>query len=68
MSVTRMGATKKYSDNWENIFGSGRGRSSSKKAAPSKPAKQSKKKKSATSAKKSAGSKTAKSRSRKKSR
>jgi hypothetical protein len=24
MSVTRMGATKKFSDNWDNIFGNGR--------------------------------------------
>ena len=24
MSVTRVGATKKFSDNWDNIFGNGR--------------------------------------------
>ncbi len=30
MSITRMGATEKYSDNWENIFG-GKGRSATKK-------------------------------------
>jgi hypothetical protein len=41
--VTRVGATKKYSDNWENIFSGKRARS----AAPT-PAKQSAKKKAAS--------------------
>lgn len=43
--VTRMGATKKYSENWESIFGKRRGTSSATKV--SKPAvqrKQAKKK------------------------
>jgi hypothetical protein len=31
MTVTRVGATKQYSDNWENIFGGGNGRSAIKK-------------------------------------
>ena len=66
MSVTRMGATKKYSDNWENIFG--RGKSGSPKSAAVKPGKQSAKKKTAKSAKKASSTKTAKSRGRKKSR
>ncbi len=37
--VTRVGATKQYSDNWDNIFG-GKGRPSKAKAA-SKPARKS---------------------------
>ena len=43
MSVTRVGATKKYSDNWETIFG-GKRRSSEKSNA-GKPVRQSAKKK-----------------------
>ncbi|MEX2306310.1 MAG: hypothetical protein WD738_01880 [Pirellulales bacterium] len=46
MSVTRLGATKQYSDNWDNIFGGKKNRSS----APAKtvaPARQSAKKQSA---------------------
>jgi hypothetical protein len=31
MSVVRIGATKQYSDNWENIFSGGKGSSSGKK-------------------------------------
>jgi hypothetical protein len=48
MSITRMGATEKYSDNWETIFG-GKGRSTTKKkAAPAtKSVKKKAKKKSA---------------------
>ncbi len=42
MSVVRIGATKQYSDNWENIFSGGR--SSSSKKAATKPAKKSPKK------------------------
>jgi hypothetical protein len=33
MSIVRVGATKQYSDNWDNIFAGGSRRSSSKKAA-----------------------------------
>ena len=65
MSITRMGATKQYSDNWENVFGGGKGRSSSK-AAAAKPAKQSAKKKTAKTATNAASGKKAKSRGRKK--
>jgi hypothetical protein len=46
MSVTRVGATKQYSDNWDTIFGGKKSRSS----APAKsaaPARQSAKKQSA---------------------
>jgi hypothetical protein len=32
MTITRVGATKQYSDNWENIFGGGNGRSTKKQA------------------------------------
>jgi hypothetical protein len=46
MSVTRVGATKQYSDNWENIFGHS--------TRPANPARQSTKKK---AAKKKAGPK-----------
>ena len=49
MSIVRIGATKQYSDNWDNIFGGGTRRSSAKKAA-GKPARKSPKK-SAKSAK-----------------
>ena len=54
MSVVRMGATKQYSDNWENIFSGGRSSSGKKSAA--KPAKKSPKKAAKTAAK-SAGKK-----------
>jgi hypothetical protein len=30
MSVTRVGATKQYSDGWENIFGGSKGRTATK--------------------------------------
>jgi hypothetical protein len=30
MSITRVGATKQYSDGWDNIFGGGNSRSSTK--------------------------------------
>ena len=58
MSVTRVGATKRYSDNWENIFGGGKRRSASKKAAP----------KSAKKSPKKAASKVAKKKSKRKGR
>ena len=32
MSVVRIGATKQYSDNWDNIFSGGKSSSSTKKA------------------------------------
>jgi hypothetical protein len=34
MSVTRVGATKKFSDNWDNIFGNGRSASKKQSAVP----------------------------------
>jgi hypothetical protein len=52
MSVVRIGATKQYSDNWENIFSGGRSAASKKSAA--KPAKKSPKKAAKTAAKKAA--------------
>lgn len=55
MSVVRVGATKQYSDNWDNIFTGGKGSPSKKKAA--KPARKSAKK-SAKVAKKAAGKKS----------
>jgi hypothetical protein len=57
MSIVRLGATKQYSENWENIFSGGNRRSSPKKAA-AKPAGKSAKK-SAKSAPKSAAKKRA---------
>jgi hypothetical protein len=54
MSVVRVGATKQYSDNWENIFSGGKGSSTKKKAG--KPARKSAKK-TATVAKKATGKK-----------
>jgi len=47
MSVTRVGATKQYSDNWENIFGGGRGSRSAGKMKAARPSSKSAKKKSA---------------------
>jgi hypothetical protein len=44
MSVVRIGATKQYSDNWDNIFSGGKGSSSSSKKAAKKGAKKSPKK------------------------
>jgi hypothetical protein len=55
MSVVRVGATKQYSDNWDNIFSGGKGSPSKKKAA--KPARRSAKK-SAKVAKKTVGKKS----------
>jgi hypothetical protein len=49
MSVVRIGATKQYSDNWENIFSGGRSASSKKSAT--KPAKKSPKKATKTASK-----------------
>jgi len=64
MSVVRVGATKQYSDNWDNIFSGRKGSPSSKKSAkkgatksPKKAVKAAKK----VAAKKSAGSKKRKS-------
>jgi len=56
MSVVRVGATKKFADNWEAIFG---GRKA--KAAKSKSAGQSAKKKSAARKKPARGKKKARS-------
>jgi hypothetical protein len=50
MSVVRIGATKKYSDNWENIFSGGR--SAAPKKSASKPATKSPKKSAKPAAKK----------------
>jgi hypothetical protein len=55
MSVVRVGATKQYSDNWDNIFSGSKGSPSKEKAA--KPARKSAKKK-AKVAKKAAGKKS----------
>ena len=54
MSVVRVGATKQYSDNWDNIFSGGKGSSTKKKIA--KPAQKSAKK-AAKTTKKAAGKK-----------
>lgn len=50
MSVTRVGATKQYSDNWDNIFGGGTRRSATKSAV-AKRARKSPKKSNKNSAK-----------------
>jgi hypothetical protein len=42
MSIVRVGATKQYSDNWENIFSGGR--TASSKTAAAAPARKSAKK------------------------
>jgi hypothetical protein len=55
MSVVRIGATKQYSDNWENIFTGGKSSSSTKKSGK-KSAKKSPKK-TAKVAKKAEGKK-----------
>jgi hypothetical protein len=66
MTIKRLGATKKYADNWEEIFGRGAKRSSGKKtpikSATGSTAKKSAKKK---AAKKSPPRVTAKKKSRK---
>jgi hypothetical protein len=43
MSVTRVGATKQYSDNWDNIFAGATRRSSAKNAATKRGQKSAKK-------------------------
>jgi hypothetical protein len=58
MSVTRVGATKKFADNWEHIFG-GRKSKSSATAKPAKSAAKSAKKKSAAKKKPARGKKKA---------
>jgi len=45
MSIVRVGATKQYSDNWENIFARGGSRNASTRAAVAKQPRQSAKKK-----------------------
>jgi len=58
MSVTRVGATKQYSDNWENIFGGGRnGRPARKKKSLSAGGKSAKKKSAKTKLRKPAKAK-----------
>ena len=63
MSIVRVGATKQYSDNWENIFSGGRkppaAKTSSAKAN-GKSAKKSPKKSEKASKKKTVGKKRAK--------
>jgi hypothetical protein len=54
MTITRVGATKQYSDNWENIFGSANGRSASRKRISSAATKSAKKKSPKTKARKAA--------------
>ena len=55
MTITRIGATKQYSDNWENIFGGTNGRSATRKRTSSPAAKSAKKRKPAkTKARKAA--------------
>jgi hypothetical protein len=56
MSITRVGATKQYSDNWDNIFGGTR-RSTAKNTAAKRAPKSAKK--STKSAAKSVGKKRA---------
>ena len=53
MTITRVGATKQYSDNWENIFG-GNGRSMARKQVSRGSAKLAKKKSPKTKARKPA--------------
>ncbi len=60
MSIVRVGATKQYSDNWNNIFGGGSGRKATAAKAGAKPPKKSPKKSAkakpkATAKKKAAG-------------
>jgi hypothetical protein len=58
MSVVRVGTTKQYADNWDNIFGGGTGRTANKRkaAAVAKPSakKKSVKKKAASRPRKTA--------------
>jgi hypothetical protein len=53
MTITRVGATKQYSDNWENIFGSN-GRSATKRKPIGAANKSAKKKTPKTKARKAA--------------
>jgi hypothetical protein len=55
MSIVRVGATKQYSDNWENIFSGGRKASTKKSAAPTR--KSAKKSSKAGAKKRAAGAK-----------
>lgn len=57
MSVTRVGATKQYSDGWDNIFGGGKGRTATR--TNSKVTKSSAKKKSPKKGKRKAAKKSA---------
>jgi hypothetical protein len=54
MTITRLGATKQYSDNWENIFGGSNGRSAARKQISAAAAKSAKKKAPKTKAQKPA--------------
>jgi len=59
MSVTRVGANKRYSDNWENIFGGSNGRSTAKKRTVTAARKSAKKKSVTTKARKAAKKRSA---------
>jgi hypothetical protein len=54
MTITRVGTSKQYSDNWENIFGGRNGRSAARKQISSAGAKSAKKKTAKTKARKAA--------------
>jgi hypothetical protein len=54
MTITRVGATKQYSDNWENIFGGSNGRPATKRKPISAANKSAKKKTPKTKARKAA--------------
>jgi hypothetical protein len=60
VSVVRVGATKQYSDNWDNIFAGGKRSASTPKSAS--PSKKSAKKKTAGKAAAKKGAKKAKAR------
>jgi hypothetical protein len=57
MSITRVGATKQYSDGWDNIFGGAKSRTSTKSRS-TKVAKHSAKKKSPKKSKRKAAKKS----------
>ncbi len=59
MSVVRVGATKQYSDNWDNIFSGGKGSSAKKEAKTSKKSAKKPSKKTSTVSKKVPGKKPA---------
>ena len=60
MSIVRVGATKQFADNWDNIFGGGRASTQKKTAKGAKVAKTAKKSAKKKPAKKKASVKPAK--------